>query len=218
MGDGIRAEVSVDAAGRCPISQTASTVDGEPIAISRTSGLPGDDTVTEEFMVDDPAAAIGETVEADVEDVFSYGTQTVYRLTRDRGTGCPCEQIESLDCPIVDIHTQNDRLQLVFHAPDMDTLQSAIERLQQEFPVVDIRRLLRSDGDPRDHDLVFVDRGSLTSRQREVLETAHEMGYFEHPKGANASEVAEALAIAPATFAEHLAAAQGKLLQDILQN
>lgn len=63
---------------------------------------------------------------------------------------------------------------------------------------------------------VNVDRGKLTDRQLEVLETAHEMGYYQYPRGANASEVAEALDICPSTLAEHLAAAQTKLLEDVL--
>jgi predicted DNA binding protein len=63
---------------------------------------------------------------------------------------------------------------------------------------------------------VSVDRGKLTDRQLEVLETAHGMGYYQYPRGANASEVAEALDICPSTLAEHLAAAQTKLLDDVL--
>ncbi|WP_455429089.1 helix-turn-helix domain-containing protein [Haloarcula regularis] len=65
---------------------------------------------------------------------------------------------------------------------------------------------------------MLVDRGQLTDRQREVLETAVEMGYFEYPKGANAGEVAEALDITVSTFAEHLAAAETKLLGSIVEN
>lgn len=42
------------------------------------------------------------------------------------------------------------------------------------------------------------------------------MGYFDHPKGANATEVADVLDITQATFAEHLSAAQRKLLSTIL--
>lgn len=57
---------------------------------------------------------------------------------------------------------------------------------------------------------------SLTDRQREVLESAHGMGYFDHPKGANAGEVAAELGVSRSTFAEHLAAAQSKVLESIL--
>ena len=65
--------------------------------------------------------------------------------------------------------------------------------------------------------LVPVDVGRLTDRQREVLETAYGMGYFEYPRGANASEVAGELGIEPSTLAEHLAAAQSKLLAELLE-
>jgi predicted DNA binding protein len=49
-----------------------------------------------------------------------------------------------------------------------------------------------------------------------VLRTAHQLGYFEHPKGANAGEVAESLDITTATFIQHLSAAQQKLLDSVL--
>jgi molybdopterin biosynthesis enzyme len=68
----------------------------------------------------------------------------------------------------------------------------------------------------RASETVLVDRGRLTARQREVLETAVEMGYFEYPKGANAGEVAEALDISVSTYAEHVAAAQTKVFDDLL--
>ena len=42
------------------------------------------------------------------------------------------------------------------------------------------------------------------------------MGFFEHPREANAEAVAAALDITPSTFAEHLAAAQSKLVDSIL--
>lgn len=152
----------------------------------------------------------------DVSEIFSYGQKKVYRFTRERGRGCPCELIEQFDCPVIDVHTRDGSLFLVFHARDMDELQHVIEELRDHYPDMDVQRLLRSQEDQADHNLVFVDRGDLTERQREVLEMAHEMGYFSHPKGANAGEVADALGITTSTFTEHLAAAQSKLLGSIL--
>ncbi|MDX1745614.1 MAG: helix-turn-helix domain-containing protein, partial [Halobacteriales archaeon] len=86
----------------------------------------------------------------------------------------------------------------------------------RDFEGIDVTRLLRSSDKQDDQSLVFVDRAELTARQEEVLETAHRMGYFEHPKDANAGEVADALGITTSTFTEHLAAAQRKLLHSIL--
>jgi predicted DNA binding protein len=57
----------------------------------------------------------------------------------------------------------------------------------------------------------------LTDRQPEVLETAYGTGYFEYPRGANASEVAGEPGIETSTLAEHLAAAQSKLLAELLE-
>lgn len=53
----------------------------------------------------------------------------------------------------------------------------------------------------------------LTERQREVLETATYAGYFEWPRSTTGEEVAEGLGISPATFAQHLRAAQRKLFE-----
>ena len=64
---------------------------------------------------------------------------------------------------------------------------------------------------------MFVNRGKLTDRQREVLQTAYKMGYFERPKRANATEIAAELDISQSTFTEHLVTAQRKILEDVLE-
>jgi predicted DNA binding protein len=214
MTGGIRAEVSIDGPADCPIA-TVSGAAGEASYTVSKSVPPGEaDTVTEEFVVND--GTVLPELEEDVDEVFSYGDQQVYRFTRERGIGCPCEQVEQFDCPIVDVYTRDGVLNVAFHAPDMETLSDALSAIRGAYPGVTVRRLLRSDTDREENDLVFVDRGKLTERQREVLETAHDMGYFDHPKGANAGEVATALDITSSTFSEHLAAAQRKLLEDLL--
>ncbi|AZH25641.1 helix-turn-helix domain-containing protein [Haloplanus aerogenes] len=214
MSSGIRAELRVDADGTCPVASTAADAGTSTFSVSRGVASESSGTVTEEFMLDRADAATHAT--DDIDAVFTYGSKTVYRFSRERGRGCPCECIEQFDCPVVDVHTRDGMLYLVFHAADIEALQNIITTLQETFPNVDIRRLLRTHGDQSNHDLVFVDRGRLTERQREVLATAHRMGYFERPKGANAGEVAETLDISRSTFTEHLAAAQTKLLDAIL--
>jgi len=216
MGSGIRAELRVDADGTCPVATAASDAGASTLSISRGIGPEGSGTVTEEFMLDG-AATDEPSIDEDLTSVFTYGSKAVYRLSRPRGQGCPCESVEEFGCPVVDVHTHDGLLYLVFHAADIEELRGIITTLRERYSGVDIRRLLRSEGEHADHDLVFVDRGRLTERQREVLEAAHRMGYFERPKGANAGEVAGALDISRSTFSEHLAAAQTKLLDAILE-
>lgn len=53
----------------------------------------------------------------------------------------------------------------------------------------------------------------LTDRQREVVETAVEMGYYDIPRSANQEEIATELDCAPSTVAEHLRKAEAQTLQ-----
>ncbi|WP_121741659.1 bacterio-opsin activator domain-containing protein [Natronorubrum halophilum] len=57
---------------------------------------------------------------------------------------------------------------------------------------------------------------ALTDRQRTALETAYYGGYFEWPRHSSGEEVAAAMEVTPATFHEHLRAAQKKLVGAIL--
>ncbi len=216
MTTGIRAEVKVEDTTVCPVVECSAAVEASSHSIRRSVNPDDPDTVTEEFILE---TDVDETVvETDVEisRIFSYGTETVYRFTRERDRACPCDCIESFDCPLVDVRTNMGVLYLTFHAPDMAGLQEIIGALRDRHPSLDVLRLLQSEQEHTDSSLVFVDRSVLTDRQREVLETAHRMGYFEHPKGANAGEVATELDITTSTFSEHMAAAQTKLLDSIL--
>ncbi len=56
----------------------------------------------------------------------------------------------------------------------------------------------------------------LTARQREVVETAWEMGYYEVPKAVAADEVAAELGLDSSTVNEHLQRAERNLLGELL--
>lgn len=57
----------------------------------------------------------------------------------------------------------------------------------------------------------------LTDRQREVIETAHELGYYEVPKQATTDEVAAELELDDSTVSEHLQRAERNLLGRLLE-
>ena len=56
----------------------------------------------------------------------------------------------------------------------------------------------------------------LTDRQREVIERAWEMGYYEVPKEVSADEIAAALDLDASTVTEHLQRAERNLLGQLL--
>lgn len=213
MTQGIRAEVKVEATA-CPISRSVRNSQSAASLLSRSVNPQSPDKMTEEFVVNSDQTP--EDVGDEFEEIFDYGPETVYRFDRPLGYGCPCEVVEQFDCSVVDVDAWESELHLVFHAADTESLQNALRALQEKYTSVEIRRLLRSPADRSNPKPVVIDRGKLTGRQLEVLQTAHRMGYFDHPKEANAQTVAEELDIDPSTFTEHLSTAQTKLLDSIL--
>ena len=211
MSPGIRATVEFDAQDVCPITELSGTTSTRVHSVSSSVCSRDCAECVTEFTLDaehDP--------DGDLTTVFTDGTSRRYRLTHGDGFDCPCEHLGSLGCPVTRYVADDGALTLVFHAAGYDELQSVVGHLRDRFPEMDIRRFIRSPADGQSHDRVFVDREKLTPRQREVLQTAFEMGYFERPRTANATEVAAELDISISTFTEHLAAAQHKIFEDVL--
>ena len=209
---GVRVELAVDSPEACPVANLADEAGADVTSVARSSSQ-ADGRVVEEFTLADTNGVIDG--HEDVEEVFATSDGSRYRIERDR-SDCLCETVETFACPVADIRSEEGTLVLTFHAPDVDRTRAIIARLNDLYGGVSLRSL-QHQGDADGTDAVLVDRSGLTDRQREVLETAVEMGYFEYPKGANASEVAEALGISVSTFAEHQAAALTKLLGPIVE-
>ncbi|SFR85191.1 hypothetical protein SAMN05216559_0048 [Halomicrobium zhouii] len=207
-------EFAVASPGSCPVAQASERAGERVSGVSRAS-IRGDESITEEFRL--PADAAGESsvdgVEG-LESVATTGSETLYRFERDPVNDCVCEIIEQVVGPATDVRAEDGTLVVTAHVEDLDAVRAVVERLREPFDGVGVRRLTNLEADDRDDDPL--DDDGLTDRQREVVQTAYDMGYFEYPKGANAGEVADALDISRSTFAEHLAAATGKLFGAVL--
>ncbi|GAA0724123.1 putative DNA binding protein [Halorubrum trapanicum] len=216
MPDGIRVGLAVHGAAGCPVAALSARRD-EPV--TDVAWTRSDGSITEEFRVRDPESVEGTELLPDAASVVDLGDERVYRYRTGGGTaeaGCACAAIESLGVPVAGARAEDGALLLTLHLPDLDRLRDAVAALDDVADRVAVRYLIEGTADEATTDRTVVDRGRLTTRQREVLATAHRMGYFERPRGANAEAVAAELDIAPATFAEHLATAQRKLLDEAL--
>ena len=209
MVSGIRATVKFADPGSCPIARRSESAAGAIDQTSTSVSLPGTRGSVTEFLVpgDDD----------DEDAVFSYGTATVFRAAHEGEVTCPCECLGQFGCPVHRYVADDGDLTLVFHAADFEQLQAVMGELGERFEDVDVQRLLQPPLEGPPEERVFVNRGKLTDRQREVLETAYRMGYFERPKRANATEIAAELDITQSTFTEHLVTAQRKILEDVLE-
>lgn len=211
MTESIRTEIAIGDPGGCPVARASDETDTRIDRVARSTGTTESGTLTEEFAI--PARA--EPTDPALESVFEIDGRSVYRFERDPASDCVCALVERHGCPVSDIQARDGRLLVSFYAPDVETVRGVVTDLDEHCDGIHVHQLTRG-GTESENDFVFVDRSRLTERQREVLETSFEMGYFDHPKRANAGEVADALDIASSTFVEHLAAAQRKLLEVIL--
>ncbi len=213
MSDGIRAEVCLPTVPDHPMASL--TVDGPPIR-SVTRCLPSSDAEEAifEFLFDTHAV---DASDDRLQRVFEYGEKTALRVRESDLNSSPHAIVERHDSPVIETQAREGSLYLTFHAADLPTLRSILEDIRDQYPEMQVIRLLQSSGQPQETDVIYIDRSELTKRQREVLQTAYDRGYFSHPKGANASEIADELGIDRSTFAEHLAAAQRKLLGSVVE-
>jgi predicted DNA binding protein len=201
MDDSILAQVAVAEPPDCPVASLCE--DGVVRGVSRAQ-MPDGHVIVE--------VTKESTATTSPEPVFEYDAGAVYRVARGPGSDCACEQIEGFGCPVRNVSQPEHELVLEFIVTDLTTLRVIVEQLRDESGTVTLRCLRRSAAPEDGNDLIVLDRGRLTERQRKVLRTAHRMGYFDYPKEANASEVAAALDVSHTTFTEHLGAAQRKLM------
>lgn len=111
-----------------------------------------------------------------------------------------------IDPPVV--FSGRDRLRLtVIGTPKM--IQRAMGQLPSEI-TFSVERLGQYEND--EWSIV----SSLTDRQREVVETAFRMGYYEIPRQTTHQDIAAALDLSGSTIDEHLQKAECKIMEQIL--
>ncbi|MFP4590062.1 MAG: helix-turn-helix domain-containing protein [Halobacteriales archaeon] len=195
--------VGIDAPASCPVAAASATADASATNVGVCGRSIQTGEITGEFTLD------GDGDPGDGFDPIRRGQRgVVYRFHRDDVEPCPCEMVERFDVPVTGVNAEAGTLYLTFTA-EPARARDVVRHLQDVFESITVRRPRL---DPAEAPFALVDLGRLTDRQFEVLERAYELGYFDFPKGANASDVAEDLGIARSTFSEHLAAALGKVV------
>lgn len=204
MTEGLQVELAISCASHCPVAAASVAIDGSVDDVSQA--VVGERRLDEYRVPTDTAEIVG-------TPVFETDDEVVVRTTTPCGTGCPCERIEAAGCPTTSVRAVDGQLVVSFYAPDRATVRRAVDALRDTFDV-ELRRLVAGEGAEMHAETTLVDRGRLTSRQREVIETAYRMGYFEYPRGATAETVATRLGVSPSAFAETLRAAERTVLDE----
>lgn len=208
---GLRVDLEIDAPETCTLAKTLEGADTQARNVRWSHDT---DEAVEQFT----ARMSPEETPENVTQVFSYDGEGVFQFDRAVDDPCPCQQIENHGFPISDAQVNEEMLQVTLHLGDSDELSELLQELKSDFENVSIRTIAHEGSDTVSPDeFVPIDRGKLTDRQQEVMQTAYEMGYFEYPRQANATDVADQLDICPSTLAEHMAAAQAKIVADLFE-
>ncbi|MFW6017981.1 MAG: GAF domain-containing protein [Halapricum sp.] len=90
--------------------------------------------------------------------------------------------------------------------PRPEQVRAFVDHLERHYPEATLQAQ-RTVEEPTTSSLPDVFE-TLTDRQREVVSVAYRRGFFEWPRESSGEEIAEALGISPATFHQHIRAAQ----------
>jgi len=81
-----------------------------------------------------------------------------------------------------------------------------------DHPAVDITILRKGDYEPRERGLLSV----LTPRQREVLRTAVNLGYYEESQDTDYEDIAEELDVSVSTVGHHIRKTESRILREVV--
>ncbi|WP_207591221.1 bacterio-opsin activator domain-containing protein [Halomontanus rarus] len=105
---------------------------------------------------------------------------------------------------LVELSRSSDTRQLIERVEDTCTEASYVAQ----------RTIDRAETSVLDHSVL---ESQLTDKQRTALEMAFFAGYFDWPRASTGEEIAERLDISPATFTQHLRAAEQKFFQSVFK-
>ncbi|MFW6321056.1 MAG: bacterio-opsin activator domain-containing protein [Halohasta sp.] len=105
----------------------------------------------------------------------------------------------------------NNHLRVTAHLPQTVSVREVLDRIRSRNPTVRpiARRQVTRSEDSQQLSTAWTDR--LTDRQRASLEAAFFAGFFEWPRNSSGQDLADSMGVSPATFHQHLRAAERKL-------
>ena len=129
-------------------------------------------------------------------------------VVRIRVERAPPKLLAEAGFSLTSMYAENGETRLIAEVPEDEDVVRVLEALREYWE--DVRLVAKRQTPTRRPNVPFPDGNEteLTDRQRSVLETAHEMGYYDWPRGHTAEEVAERLDIASSTLHQHLRVAE----------
>jgi len=174
------------------------------------------------------ARVIGENVTPETFEAAGFDPETVILSDSGDGTYCKipvrnssfCQKLTDKGVVINQITnaSESDEIVVSVTVPFTVDVGDCLRSLREDYGELTVVSKLDSErGEPNTSLSARLD-GALTARQEEVLQTALYAGYFDWPRDADSTSVAETLDIAQSTFNQHLRAAESNLLTALYQD
>lgn len=190
---------------------------GCAVEISQTSRR-DDGTTRTVYRLAEPSTAAADTAEAvlsaDVEQVD--GAADTLSVANDEPWWVALT--ESYGANVAAASADGDGARITVELPPNVTVRTVVDTLTAHAP--GIKPVARQQRARRERSLSELEAAvaeRLTDRQREVVETAYETGYYEWPHAVSSEAVADLLGIAQPTFAEHFWAAQQRIVESLFE-
>ncbi|AKH97769.1 helix-turn-helix domain-containing protein [Halanaeroarchaeum sulfurireducens] len=140
-----------------------------------------------------------------------------YLITHNtcEGRCCPGRAFAEFDAiPSVE-NVTGDSMIVEAYLDDRADLRDLTESLRGRSEMVSLLRVKENAIGRLSDDLIDVDLSMLTTKQREALDVAIEMGYFEEGKQVTLADMAKPFDISRQAFSERLAAAERKIMTQL---
>lgn len=158
-------------------------------------------------------AAAEEHDSAEASVVARYEDGALFEFVVARG--CPARHLAELGALPREVSGSGGRGHIVAEVPPgHDAAEIAASFLDDHPSAKLVAKRVKDHPTPlfTDRELQQAVDHRLTDRQREVLRFAYEQGYYDNPRRAEGTELADELGISSATFSEHIRAAESNFL------
>ncbi|WP_158057785.1 bacterio-opsin activator domain-containing protein [Halorussus halophilus] len=156
-------------------------------------------------------AAAHESVEPRILSTYENGGLLEFSVAEN----CPAVSLAELGALPHDVHSVTGDGRITAVLPARYDAKPVVEAFLEEYP--DAEFVAKRNGTPfrppfGNGKFQYVVQNRLTERQREVLRTAYDAGYYDWPRECSGKELANELDISSATLSQHLHNAERKLL------
>ena len=161
----------------------------------------------------DPAGGDDQAAAQKCHTVLHYDDRPQSYRTADVEGNCICPVFEDHECLTEFRDVSEGTVTVVASVPSRETIRELVSDLREVGATVAVEWLVEDEQRDRTTEM---DVSSITSKQREALETALELGYYDSPREADLGDCAEALGITKSAVSQRLNTAETKLVRSFL--